>query len=400
MARSSRSTPRTRLVHGGTKRSSFGELSEALFLTQAYLYPSAETAEARSTDDGDDGYVYSRFGNPTVSMFQDRLAEYEEAEAACAFATGMAAVTASLLGSVRVGDHVVSSRVLFGSCHWIVSELLPRLGVATTLVDGRNLDAWRQAVRSETRFFFAESPGNPNLELVDIRAVAEIAHDAGATFVVDNALASPVCQSPLELGADVSVYSATKHIDGQGRCLGGAVLGTDEFVNGPVHTFLRNTGGTMSPFNAWNLLKSLETLELRVRSQCDTALYLAEALSGHPALVRCLYPGLPSHPQHDLARSQMRMGGTLLSLDLAGGKEAAFRFLNSLKVAKICNNFGDTKSLATHPATTTHGRLSPELRQELDIPDGLVRFSCGLEEPDDLLDDIRNSLVAASGAHS
>ena len=392
--------PRTHLAHTGAQRSDFGELSEGLFLTQAYRYPSAEEAERRSTDNGADGYVYSRFGNPTVSMFQNRLAAYERAEAACAFATGMAAVTASLLGDLRAGDHVVASRVLFGSCHWIISTLLPRLGIATTFVDGRRLNAWREAVRPETRFFFTESPGNPNLELVDIEAVAAIAREVGACFVVDNAMASPVCQSPLALGADVSVYSATKHIDGQGRCLGGAVLGSREFVDGPVHTFLRNTGGTMSPFNAWTLLKAMETLELRVDAECRTALTLANALSDHPLVRRCLYPLLESHPQFALANRQMRLGGSVVSIELEGGKEAAFRFLNSLKIIHICNNFGDTKSLVTHPATTTHGRLSAAVREELDIPDGMVRISCGLEDPEDLLQDLRGALEAASGARS
>ncbi len=388
--------PRTRLVHAGTRRSSFGELSEALFLTQAYLYPSAEEAEARSADDRSEGYVYSRFSNPTVTMFQDRIAAYEGAESALAFATGMAAVTASVLCTLKAGDHVVGSRVLFGSCRWVISDLLPRFGVETTLVDGRSMDAWRQAVRPGTRLLFVETPANPNLELVNIEAVAELARDAGATFVVDNALASAVCQRPLELGADVCVYSATKHIDGQGRCLGGAVLGSRDFVNGPLFTFLRNTGGTMSPFNAWTLLKALETLELRVEAQCAGALFLAEQLAAHPALVRCLHPGLPSHPQYTLARRQMRLAGSLFSLELSGGKEATFRFLNALQIVKICNNLGDAKSLATHPATTTHGRLPAATRAELDIPDGMVRISCGLEDPDDLLEDIQRALATAS----
>ena len=387
--------PRTRLVHAGTQRSDFGELSEGLFLTQAYLYPSAEVAEARSSDNEAEGYVYSRFGNPTVSMFQDRLAAYEEAESACAFATGMAAVTAALLCSLKAGDHVVASRVLFGSCRWVVNELLPRFGIDATLVDGRSVDAWRDAMRGETRILFTETPANPNLELVDIEAVAAIAHDANALFIVDNALASPVCQRPLALGADVSVYSATKHIDGQGRCLGGAVLGSREFIDGPLLTLLRNTGGTLSPFNAWTFLKSLETLELRVQAQCATTTFLAERLDGHAEMVRCLHPGLPTHPQHTLAVRQMRHGGSLISLELKGGKAAAFQFLNALKIVKICNNLGDAKSLATHPATTTHGRLPAAVRAELDIPDGMVRISCGLEDPDDLLDDIRNALSAA-----
>ncbi len=395
MPASSHPKPRTSLVHAGARRSAFGELSEGLFLTQAYLYPTAEEAAARSADDDAEVYVYSRFSNPTVSMFEARLAAYEEAESACAFATGMAAVTASLLCTLEAGDHVVASRVLFGSCRWIVADLLPRLGIATTLVDGRTAAAWEAAIRPETKVLFTETPANPNLELVDIPAVSELGRKANALFVVDNALSSPVCQRPLELGADVSVYSATKHIDGQGRCMGGAVLGRREFIRGPLFTFLRNTGGTMSPFNAWTLLKALETLELRVDAQCATAHRLADHFHGHPALVRCLYPGLPSHPQHDLAKRQMRSSGSLFTLDLRGGRDAAFRFLNSLEIVKICNNLGDAKSLATHPATTTHGRLPAELRAELDIPEGMVRISCGLEDPEDLIDDIANALAKA-----
>ena len=390
--------PRTRLVHAGTERSGFGELSEALFLTQAYLYPDAETAARRSDDPDAPGYVYSRFGNPTVAMFEERLAAYEGAESACAFASGMAAVSAALLCDLRQGDHVVGSRVLFGSCRWVLHDLLPRFGIDSTLVDGRDLDAWRGAIRDRTRILFAESPANPNLELVDIAAVAELARDAGARFLLDNALASPVCQNPLQLGAQVSVYSATKHIDGQGRCLGGAVLGPREFIHGPLRTHLRHTGGAISPFNAWVHLKSLETLELRVRAQCATALTLANRLASHPGLLRCLHPGLPDHPQHALARRQMRHGGSLLTLHLRGGRAAAFRFLNALDIVRLCNNLGDSKSLATHPATTTHGRLTAAEREMLDIPEGMVRISCGLEDPDDLHADLVAALAAAAEA--
>ena len=388
--------PRTSLAHAGSRRSGFGELSEALFLTQAYLYPTAEAAAARSADDEGEVYVYSRFSNPTVTMFEERLATYEGSESACAFATGMAAVTATLLCSLKAGDHVVASRVLFGSCRWVIAELLPRFGIATTLIDGRNTAAWRTAIRPETRMLFTESPANPNLELVDIAAVAELGRKSGALFVVDNALSSPVCQRPLQLGADISVYSATKHIDGQGRCMGGAVLGSRDFVRGPLFSFLRNTGATMSPFNAWTLLKALETLELRVLAQCATAQRLAEHFEDHPALLRCLYPGLPSNPQHDLAKRQMRLSGSLFTLELEGARDAAFQFLNALEIVKICNNLGDAKSLATHPASTTHGRLSAELRAELDIPEGMVRISCGLEDPEDLIEDIENALTAAA----
>jgi len=387
--------PRTLLAHAGAWRSANDELSEALFLTQAYRYPSAEAAEARTAAEGDDAYVYSRFSNPTVRMFQDRLAARESAESCLAFATGMAAVTASLLGLAKAGDHVVSSRVLFGSCDWLLTELLPRLGIRTTLVDGRSPQAWKDALRPETRLVFAESIANPTLELVDIGAVADLAHDHGALLVVDNALASPACLSPLAAGADICVYSATKHIDGQGRCLGGAILGPAELVTQPLFTYLKHTGGSISPFNAWCLLKALETLELRVEEQCRTAARAAEALQSHPALAACLYPGLPSHPQHDLARRTMTGFGSVLALELANGKDGAFRFLNALELVSICNNFGDAKSLATHPATTTHSRMTPEARQAIGIADGLVRVSCGLEAAEDILTDLQRALDAA-----
>jgi O-succinylhomoserine sulfhydrylase len=383
--------PETRLVHEGSFRSQFGETSEALFLTQGHVYRTAEDAERRFTGD-DPGYQYARFSNPTVAMFEERMAALEGAEACRATATGMAAVTAALVGQVKAGDHVVAARALFGSCRYIVEDLLPRLGVASTLVDGRDLAAWRAAVRPETRTFFLESPANPTLEVIDIAAVAEIAHQAGATLVVDNVFATALWQKPLELGADCVVYSATKHIDGQGRCLGGAVLASTEFIEKNVQTYLRQTGPALSPFNAWVLLKGLETLTLRVERQTRSAAAIADALAGHPALAGLVYPGRPDHPQAEIIARQMAAGSTLVALDVEGGKAGAFRFLNALRVILISNNLGDAKSLVTHPATTTHQRFKPEERAEMGISDGLVRLSVGLEHPDDLVSDLKQAL--------
>jgi len=378
--------PDTLLVHAGTLRSGFNETSEALFLTQGHVYESAEECERRFAGD-EPGFLYARFSNPTVSMFEARMAALEGAEAARATASGMAAVTASLVGQVRAGDHVVASKALFGSCLYIVQELLPRFGVASTLVDGTDLDQWRAAVRPETRTFFLESPANPTLEIIDIAAVAEIAHAAGATLVVDNVFATPLWQKPLELGADCVVYSTTKHVDGQGRCLGGVVLASAEFINAHVHNFLRQTGPAMSPFNAWVMLKSLETLSLRVERQTRSAGALADALASHRNAVRVVYPGRPDHPQADIVRRQMKGGSTLIALEVAGGKAGAFRFMNALTIARISNNLGDAKSLVTHPATSTHQRLKPETRADMGITDGLVRLSVGLEHADDLIAD-------------
>jgi len=386
--------PETRLVHAGQLRSQFGETSEALFLTQGFVYDTAEQCAARFKGE-EPGFVYARFSNPTVAMFEGRMAAFESAEAARATASGMAAVTASLMGQVRAGDHVVAARQLFGSCRWVVEELLPRFGVASTLVDGLDLAQWRQAVRPNTKTFFLESPTNPTLDIIDIAAVARIAHDAGATLVVDNVFATPLWQSPLALGADCVVYSATKHIDGQGRCLGGVILGSEEFIQKHVHMLLRQTGPSMSPFNAWLLLKGLETLHLRVRRQTDTAAAVSVALVEHPKITRLVYPGRPDHPQAAIAGRQMRGGSTLVAFEIQGGKAAAFRFLNALELIGITNNLGDAKSLITHPATTTHQRLTPEQRAELGISDGLVRFSAGLEHPDDLVEDLLGALDAA-----
>ena len=383
----------TQLVHAGTARSAFGETSEALFLTQGHVYGSAEECEARFKGD-EPGFIYARFSNPTVAMFEARMAALEGAEAARATATGMAAVTAALVGQLKAGDHVVAARALFGSCRYVVEEFLPRFGVASTLVDGRDLDAWRRAVRPETRTFFLESPTNPTLELVDIAGVATIARGAGATLVVDNVFATPLYQRPLELGADCVVYSATKHIDGQGRCLGGVVLASQEFIDRHIQTYLRQTGPALSPFNAWVLLKSLETLSLRVERQTRNAGQVADALAGRPGVRALIYPGRDDHPQAALARRQMTGASNLVAIELDGGKAGAFRFLNALRLVAISNNLGDAKSLITHPATTTHQRFTPEQRAEMGIGEGLVRLSVGLEHPDDLIADLAAALAA------
>ena len=389
--------PETLLVHGGTLRSQFGETSEAIFLTQGYVYASAEEAEARFTNVSP-GYQYSRFGNPTVTMFEERVRLLEGAEAARATATGMAAVTASLLCFLKAGDHIVAAKALFGSCRYIVEELCPRFGITSTLVDGRDLGAWEKAVRPNTRAFFCETPTNPTLELVDIAAVARIAHAAGAQLVVDNVFATPLQQKPLQLGADIVVYSATKHIDGQGRCLGGVVLGSKEYVDKHLQVFLRQTGPSMSPFNAWVLLKGLETLPLRVRAQTETAGRLADLVSDHPVVAKAFYPGRPDFAQAALAKKQMTGGSTMLSFEVKGGKAETFLFLNALKLIKISNNLGDAKSLITHPATTTHQRLTPAARAELGIGENLVRLSVGLEAYVDLASDITRALGCSMGA--
>ncbi len=385
--------PETRLVHAGTMRSQFGETSEALFLTQGYVYPSAEECEARFSGKIP-GYVYSRYSNPTMSMFEQRMAALEGAEAARSTATGMAAVTTSLMGLVRAGDHVVAAKALFGSCRWVLEEWLPRFGVSSTLVDGTDLTQWKKAVRKETKVFFLETPTNPTLEIIDISAVAAIAHDAGAKLVVDNVFATPLYQSPLTLGADVVVYSATKHIDGQGRVLGGVILASEKVILDNYHQLLRQTGPSLSPFNAWVLLKALETLPVRVAQQTANAGAVAEALAGHGKISRLIYPGRADHPQADIVKKQMRAGSTLVAFEVKGGKAGAFRFLNALTLIGITNNLGDAKSLVTHPTTTTHQRLAPEQRAELGIADGLVRFSAGLEHADDLTEDLLTALDA------
>ncbi|NVO12807.1 MAG: O-succinylhomoserine sulfhydrylase [Rhodoplanes sp.] len=385
--------PETRLVHGGILRSQYGETAEALFLTQGFVYDRAETAEARFKNE-DPGYQYTRYGNPTISMFEDRLAALEGAEACRATATGMAAVHGAIVGLVKAGDHVVAPRAMFGSCRWIIEEMLPRFGVTSTLVDGTDLDQWRRAVRPQTTLFFLETPCNPTLEVIDIAGVAEIAHAAGALLVVDNVFASPLYQRPLALGADVVVYSATKHIDGQGRCMGGAILASKVLIEERIQLFLRMTGPSMSPFNAWVLLKSLELLPLRVGRQTETAGKLADAMTAIPGIQKVIYPGRADHPQAALIARQMSGPSTLIAFEVAGGKAGAFRFQNALKLIGISNNLGDAKSLITHPPTTTHSRFTPAERAALGITDGMLRLSVGLEHVDDLLADVQRAAAA------
>ena len=383
--------PETRLVHAGTLRSQYNEMSEALFLTQGYKYESAEDCELRFSGKIP-GYVYSRYSNPTMDMFEQRMAALEGAEAARSTATGMAAVTTALMGLVRQGDHVVAAKALFGSCRWVIEDWLPRFGVPCTLVDGKDLKAWQAAVTKNTKVFFMETPTNPTLEVYDIQAVADIAHNAGAKLVIDNVFATPLYQSPLTLGADVVVYSATKHIDGQGRVLGGVILATEKLIVDNYHQLMRQTGPSLSPFNAWVMLKGLETLAVRVERQTQTAGKVADALAGHAKLTRLIYPGRADHPQADIVKKQMKAGSTLVSFEIKGGKEGAFRFLNGLKLILITNNLGDAKSLITHPTTTTHQRLTPDQRADLGIGDGLVRLSCGLEHADDVIEDLLAAL--------
>jgi O-succinylhomoserine sulfhydrylase len=386
--------PDTRLVHGGVLRSQFAETSEALFLTQGYVYTSAEQAEARFKNE-DPGYQYTRFGNPTVTMFEERLRLLEGAEVARATATGMAAVTASLLSFLKTGDHVVAARAMFGSCRYIVETLCPRFGIASTLIDGRDIEAWRKAVRPNTKALFFETPANPMLDLVDIAAVAKLGREAGALTIVDNVFATPILQRPLVHGADIVVYSATKHIDGQGRCLGGAVLCTEKFLTDHLQDFLRQTGPSLSPFNAWVMLKGLETLPVRVRAQCATAARIADHLAASPGVTKVIYCGRADHPQAALAKRQMTGGGQIVTFEIEGGKEAAFRFQNALGLVKISNNLGDAKSLITHPATTTHYRIGAPARAELGISDGALRLSVGLEAAEDLIADLDAALAAA-----
>jgi O-succinylhomoserine sulfhydrylase len=385
---------RTRLVHEGIRRSQYGEVAEPIFLTQGFVYDSAEQAAQRFDKAGEDEFIYARYGNPTVRMFEERIAGLEGAEDAFATASGMAAVNAALVSMLKSGDHVVSARALFGSCLYILEDVLTRFGVEVTFVDGTNLDQWRAAMRPDTKAVFLESMSNPTLEVIDLPKVAEIAHEVGALVIVDNVFSTPVFSRALELGADVVVYSATKHIDGQGRVLGGVILGTREFIRKTVEPYLKHTGGAMSPFTAWILLKGLETLDLRVRAQADGALAIAEAFEGDERLARVIYPGLKSHPNHEIAMAQLEKGGTVVSLDLKGGQAAAFRFLNALKIVIISNNLGDAKSIITHPTTTTHQRLSEDKRATLGITPGLVRLSVGIEDPEDLIADIAQALEA------
>ena len=382
----------TLLVQGGLERSQHGETAEALYLTSGFVYDSAEQAEATFANQIFH-YQYSRFGNPTVTMLERRLALIEGAEACRATATGMAAVHAALLSHLKAGDRVVASRALFGSCHWIVSTLLPRYGVATEFVDGGDMDQWRKALSTPANLVLLESPSNPMLEIVDLKAVADLAHAAGAIVVVDNVFATPLLQKPFDLGADVVVYSCTKHIDGQGRVLGGAVLGKQKWVDEVLQPFIRNTGPSISPFNAWLLLKGLETLALRVRAGCDSAEKVANFLAGQPGIARVWYPTRADHPQRALAMQQMTAGGTLVTFEVKGGKEAAFAVMNAMRLVKVSNNLGDSKSLATHPATTTHLRIGAEERAKLGITDGVIRLSVGLEDPQDIIEDLEGALA-------
>jgi len=382
---------RTKAIHGGCRRSQFGENAEALFLTSGFRYQQAEDAADRFAD-RQDGYTYSRLGNPTVRCFEERLALIEGAEDAAATATGMAAVNASLMSALKTGDRVVAARCLFGSCNYILTEILPRFGIEVVLVDGRDLDQWEQALSKPTTMVFFETPGNPTLELIDIEAVSTLAHQAGARVIVDNVFATPILQKPLQLGADIVAYSGTKHIDGQGRCLGGAILSTASHRKDVLQPFLKHTGPALSPFNAWVLLKGLETLELRVREQCRIAEQVAAFLDDHAKVESVIYPGLTSHPQHDLAKRQMAAGGSLMAFRVGGDQNRAFDVMNRLRLIAISNNLGDAKSLITHPTTTTHQRLSRGERLELGITDDLVRLSIGLEAAEDLMRDLDQAL--------
>ena len=385
---------RTKLVHEGIRRSQYGEMAEALFLTQGFVYPSAEAAEARFLSSGDDEFIYARYGNPTTRMFEDRIAAIEGTEDAFACASGMAAINGALTCLVKAGDHIVAARQMFGSCLHVL-KVLQGFGVGVTLVDGTKLDEWRAAMTPATKVCFFESVSNPGLEVIDIKGVSEIAHANGAVVVVDNVFSSPIFSNAVELGADIIAYSTTKHIDGGGRALGGVVCGTKEYIRGPLETYVKHTGGAMSPFHAWIMLSGMQTLDLRVRAQAANAAMVASAAAGHEKLARAIYPGLVDHPQHALAMEQMGSGGTMVCVDLKGGKEAAFRFLNALKIISISNNLGDAKSIATHPATTTHKNLSEEERALINITPGMVRISMGIEDGSDLVADVLQALDAA-----
>ncbi len=387
----------TQMVHGGARRSQFGEVAEALYLTQGFVYPSAAAAEARFLGAGPDEFIYARYGNPTVAVFEDRVATLEGTEDAFATASGMAAVSGALMACLRAGSRVVAARALFGSCLYVLQDVLTRFGVEVVLVDGTDLAAWQAALEPGADVVFLESVSNPVLEVIDLRAVAALAHAAGAQVIVDNVFATPIFSRAVDLGADVVIYSATKHIDGQGRCLGGVICGTQDFIRKTVEPYMKHTGGAMSPFNAWVMLNGLQTLDLRVRAQAASAARIAQALAGHPKLARVIYPGLPDHPQHSVARDQMDGFGTMLAFELKGGKDAAFAMLDALRIALISNNLGDARSIVTHPATTTHQRLPDADKAALGITPGLVRFSTGLEDADDLIGDLLQALDAVPG---
>ena len=386
---------RTQLVHEGSRRSQYGEMAEAIFLTQGFVYETAEAAEARFLNAGEDEFIYARYGNPTTRMFEDRIAAIEGTEDAFATASGMAAVSGAMMSMLRAGDHVVSSRALFGSCLYVLEEVLRRYGVIVDFVDGTDLASWAAAVRPGTKAVFFESMSNPTLEVVDIEAVSKIAHAVGALVVCDNVFATPIFSRAVEQGADVVVYSTTKHIDGQGRALGGVICGTRDFIRKVAEPYMKHTGGSMSPFTAWIMLNGMATLDLRCRAMADAALQVAKALDGHNALARVIYPGLASHAQFDLVQRQMGSGGTLVTFDIAGGKQAAFRFMNALEIIKISNNLGDAKSIVTHPATTTHQRLPQDQKDLLGITPGLIRLSVGVEDAGDLVGDLMQALAVS-----
>jgi O-succinylhomoserine sulfhydrylase len=393
----SRLRPATRLVHGGVQRTHHGETAEALFLTSGYVYDDAEQAEATFAGTVDH-YQYSRFANPTLTMLEQRLCLIEGAEDCRTTSTGMAAVNAALLSHLKSGDRVVAARALFGSCHWIVSTLLPKFGIETEFVDGADLNQWETALSRPANLVLLESPSNPMLEMVDLPAVADLAHKAGAIVVVDNVFATPLLQQPLKLGADVIVYSCTKHMDGQGRVLGGAVLGSRKWIADVLQPFIRNTGPALSPFNAWVLLKGIETLALRVDAASKAAARIADFLAEQPGVTRVWYPTRADHPQQALALKQMTAGGTVVTFEVAGGKDGAFQVMNGFQLIAVSNNLGDSKSLATHPATTTHMRIGEQERARLGITDGVIRVSIGLEDPDDIIDDLRQALVRLNTA--
>ena len=387
-----RLSPQTIAVHSGTKRSQYNEMSEAIFLTQSFKYKTAEQAEDLFLNPKKEEFGYSRYENPTVRMFEDRMAAIEKTEDAYATATGMAAVHGALFSILKPGDHLVASRALFGSCLYSIEELLPRFGVAISFVDGTNLDDWERSITTKTKVVFLEPISNPTLEIIDLATVSEIAHRKGALVIVDNVFTTPVFSLASSLGADVIIYSATKHIDGQGRCLGGVICGTEKFIQNVVLPFMKHTGGSLSPFNAWILLKSLETINLRCRTQAESAFKIAKSLEKHTKIKKIVYPYLKSHSQYLLAKKQMTAGGTVISIELVGNKKETFSFLNNLKIISISNNLGDSRSLITHPATTTHQRLSIDQKNHLGISDGLVRLSVGLEDVKDLLVDLKQSL--------
>lgn len=388
---------RTRLVHEGSRRSQYGEMAEALFLTQGFVYPSAESAEERFIKASEDEFIYARYGNPTTKTFEERVAAIEGTQDAFATASGMAAISTTLCAILQAGDHIVSSRAVFGSTLYILEEILPRFGVMVTFVDGADLEQWRSAVTSDTRAVFFETISNPTLEVSDIRAICDIAHEVGALAIVDNVFATPIFSRAVEQGADVVIYSTTKHIDGQGRALGGIICGSHEFIRQTIEPYAKHTGSAMSPFTSWLMLGGLTTLDLRCRAMAESALHIALALEGNPKFAKVIYPGIESHPQYELTKAQTGSGGTVVTFDFGSDKsdkEAAFRFLNALKIIKISNNIGDAKSIATHPSTTTHRNLPDWLKEALHITPGMVRLSVGLESPDDLLDDILQAIGA------